>query len=139
MTQEEINGLIEKSGLEPDDRERLVELYASARREAGQLAEENRSIGQRLEEQTRAGVEKYRAAVLAADPELPPDFVKGASFEEVDERLAAVRAVQQSAEKKVAATMQQQVVATPTTGRSSDPFAGLQAESKIAAALASRR
>jgi len=47
-----------------------------------------------LEEQRRlalAAVARYREASLAAEPELPPELVSGATVEEVDASLAAAR------------------------------------------------
>src|SRR4029079_6965463 len=43
-------------------------------------------------ERTRAVLERYRAAVLAADPSLPGELVQGATLEELDASLATARA-----------------------------------------------
>ena len=41
--------------------------------------------------QTRAAVARYREAVLAAEPELPPELVSGEALEEVESSLEAAR------------------------------------------------
>jgi hypothetical protein len=138
MTQEELDNLIEKSGLEPGDRERLVDLYSDARTEAAKLSEQNRAAIEQLEAMTRAGVAKYREAVLAANPDVPGEFVHGETYEEIDERLAEMRAAHESAARKLAAAVGGQVDAVAGVTRAGSPFSGLVGEAKIAAALAAR-
>jgi hypothetical protein len=131
MTQEELNEIIERSGLEPDDRHRIIDLYSDARREAREAAEA-------AEASSKAGIARYREAVLAANPDLPAAYINGATYEEIDERLSAMKAAQESAEKKLAATIQKQVAPAAGLSRGSR-FDGLTGESKLAAALAARR
>ena len=55
--------------------------------------------------QTRAAVARYREAVLAAEPDLPPELVAGETLEELDGSLdAARRAVARSANASAAKT-----------------------------------
>lgn len=132
MTQEEWNEIIERSGLEPGDREQIVNLYSDARREAREAAEA-------AEAASKAGIARYREAVLAANPGLPAAYINGATYEEIDERLGAMKAAQESAEKKLAAAMQKQVAPAAGLSRGGSQFDGLTGESKLAAALAARR
>jgi hypothetical protein len=43
-------------------------------------------------ERTRSVLERYRAAMLAAEPALPPELVQGETLEELDASVAAARA-----------------------------------------------
>jgi hypothetical protein len=65
---------------EEEERERLVSELAST--EAALDAERTA---------TRAALERYREALLTAEPELPPDLVQGETLEELEDSLAAAR------------------------------------------------
>lgn len=70
--------------------EALDELEALAAAEAGQLAQAQTAL-EAERERTRSVLARYRAAVLAAEPDLPPELVRGDSLEELDGSLAAAR------------------------------------------------
>ena len=92
MTQEELNEIIERSGLEPDDREQIINLYSDARREAREAAEA-------AEASTRAGIARYREAVLAANPDLPAaGLSRGSQFDGLsgESKLAAALAARRA-------------------------------------------
>lgn len=69
----------------------LEELAAVTESEASAL-EEARAALDAERAQTRAALDRYRAALLAAEPELPPDLVRGESLEELEASLEAARA-----------------------------------------------
>lgn len=66
--------------IEDGERERLTAELASS--EAALDAERSA---------TQAALARYRDALLAAEPELPPDLVHGETLEELDESVAAAR------------------------------------------------
>ena len=75
----------------------IEELAAIA--EAEQLATVERELATERAE-TRAAVARYREAVLAAEPELPPELVSGETLEELEGSLeSARRAVAQIRER----------------------------------------
>ena len=77
--------------------ETVEELAAMA--EAEQLAVAQRELATERA-QTRAAVARYREAVLAAEPELPPELVSGETLEELEGSLeSARRAVAQIRER----------------------------------------
>jgi len=69
---------------------------ASARDEAEQELELQRDL-------TRQAVGRYREALLAAEPELPPDLVRGESIEEIDTAAESARAAVQRIREAVVA------------------------------------
>jgi hypothetical protein len=88
--------VLDDDGEEPSP-EALAELAAvteSETQDASAVAAALEATRRELEEQRRlalAAVARYRDAALAAEPDLPPDLVTGATIEEVDASLAAAR------------------------------------------------
>jgi septal ring factor EnvC (AmiA/AmiB activator) len=83
-------------------REEQSQLSASLREAQAQLAardEELAALRQEvgaLQDGLKAAASKYRDALLASQPEVPPDLVSGETVEEVDQQLeAALRMVAQ--------------------------------------------
>ena len=75
--------------------EALDELAAMAEADVGAQADELVTARRELDAQrreTRAAVERYRDAVLAAEPELPPELVQGETLEELESSLNGARA-----------------------------------------------
>lgn len=103
-------GLYERDAFDPDegeldegelDEQALAELAALAEAEATaaeaeqaaqaeELAAAQRELAAQRAE-TRSALARYREAVLAAEPELPPELVVGETLEEVEASLAAAR------------------------------------------------
>jgi len=86
---------LDDTGVVDDDgeslpEETLDELAAVTESEADAL-DEARSALDAERAQTRAALERYRAAVLAAEPELPADLVVGETLEELEASLTAAR------------------------------------------------
>ncbi len=88
--------VVDDDGEEPSA-EALAELAAVSEAEADSTSAVESALEatrRELEEQRRlalAAVARYREASLAAEPELPPELVSGATVEEVDASLAAAR------------------------------------------------
>jgi hypothetical protein len=88
--------VLDDDGEEPRA-EALAELAAVSEAEADSTSAVESALEatrRELEEQRRlalAAVARYREASLAAEPELPPELVSGATVEEVDASLAAAR------------------------------------------------
>lgn len=88
--------VLDNDGEEPSP-EALAELAAVTESEAEDASAVEAALEatrRELEEQRRlalAAVARYREAALAAEPELPPELVTGATIEEVDASLAAAR------------------------------------------------
>ena len=75
--------------------EALDELAAMAEADVGAQADELVTARREVEAQrreTRAVVDRYRDAVLAAEPELPPELVQGETLEELESSLNGARA-----------------------------------------------
>ncbi len=79
----------------PDDVQAELEALAAADLDGGNEVEQALAQVQReLAQQralTRQAVDRYREALLAAEPDLPPDLVHGDSLEEVDASVEAAR------------------------------------------------
>lgn len=84
-----LDDVFDDEGSEPPP-EALEELEAVATAEAAQLAEARAAI-EAERERTRLVLARYREAVLAAEPDLPPELVRGDSLEELDVAVAAAR------------------------------------------------
>lgn len=89
--------------------------------------------------QTRAAVARYREAVLAAEPDLPPELVSGETLEELDGSLDAAR--------RAVAQIRERISGEDGTGggfpagapaRSAATTAGMTATEKIVAGLEQR-
>ena len=91
----------------PDEVQAELEALAAAELEGGDameqaLAEAQREIA-RQRSLTRQAVARYRDALLAAEPELPPDLVQGETLEDVDATAQAARATVARIRERVAA------------------------------------
>lgn len=79
----------------PDEVQAELEALAAADLDVGSGVEQALAQAQReLVQQralTRQAVERYRDALLASEPELPPDLVQGETLEEVDASVEAAR------------------------------------------------
>jgi hypothetical protein len=53
---------------------------------------------------TRSAVDRYRHAALAAEPELPPELVRGETLEEIEESIAEARATVAQIRERIGAT-----------------------------------
>lgn len=107
---------------------------ASARDEAEQELELQRDL-------TRQAVGRYREALLAAEPELPPDLVRGESIEEIDMAAESARAAVQRIRDAVVADQggMQRGFPTGAPARTATLDRGrLSAHQKIAAGLQER-
>jgi len=109
---------------------------ASARDEAEQELELQRDL-------TRQAVGRYREALLAAEPELPPDLVRGESIEEIDTAAESARAAVQRIREAVVAEQGwggvQRSFPTGAPARTATLDRGrLSAHQKIAAGLQER-
>lgn len=83
-------------------REEQSQLSASLREAQAQLAARDEELAalrqevEALQASRKAAASKYRDALLASQPEVPPDLVSGETVEEVDQHLeAALRMVAQ--------------------------------------------
>src|SRR5690606_9660154 len=80
----------------PDEVQAELEALAAAELDDGTsaleaaLAEAQREVT-RQRNLTRQAVARFREAILAAEPDLPPDLVHGESLEEVEATAAAAR------------------------------------------------
>ncbi len=75
--------------------ETLDELAAVAEADVGAQADELATARRELDVQrreTRAAVERYREAGLAAEPDRPPELVHGETLEELESSLSGARA-----------------------------------------------
>ena len=72
-----------------DELAAIAEVDVSA--QADELATARRELDVQRRE-ARAAVERYRDAVLAAEPDLPPELVHGETLEELEASLSAARA-----------------------------------------------
>lgn len=88
-----------------------------------------------LAEGLRAGAERYRAALLAASPEVPPELVTGATMDEVDRSLAAAQAMVAAVAGRLAAHAAAERVPAGSPTRSGGEALALTARQKIALAL----
>ena len=92
----------------PDEVQAELEALAAAELDDGAsaleaaLAEAQRDVS-RQRNLTRQAVARYREAILAAEPELPPDLVRGESIEEVEESVEAARHTVARIRERVAA------------------------------------
>lgn len=79
----------------PDEVQAELEALAAVELDEGELleaalAEAQREIA-RQRALTQEAVARYRAAVLAAEPDLPEDLVRGETIEEIDAAVTAAR------------------------------------------------
>lgn len=81
----------------PDEVRAELEALAAAELESGTQLEQALASAQRelaaQRAQARAALDRYREAVLAAEPELPPDLLRGDTLEELESAIASARDV----------------------------------------------
>lgn len=130
----------------PDEVRAELEAVAAAEDEMHAALEDALSEAQRaLEAQrdaTRAAVGRYREALLAAEPDLPPDLVAGETLEEIDASVAAARQTVARIRERMSAAPGASAsrgfpVGSPSRGAHSSR--GLTSAEKIAAGLSDRR
>ncbi|MBI2886278.1 MAG: hypothetical protein HYY02_03615 [Chloroflexi bacterium] len=88
-----------------------------------------------LREQLAAAAARYREAVLAAAPEVPPELVQGHTLEEVDRSLEAARRTVEEVRRRLAAQAAAQRVPAGAPLRGGPELGGLSALEKIKWAL----
>jgi hypothetical protein len=128
---------------------RAAEAYAEAealreqaRALAGEHAEATRIIDKLREqvdaaaERDRAHVERYREALLRAEPALPPELLSGDTFDEIDAAASHVRALVQRVSETIARDGRAPAGAP---SRRAPDTSGMSAEEKIRAGLSQRR
>lgn len=117
----------------------LDEFAAVADAEAETLAAAQAAIEEERE-RTRAVLERYREALLTAEPALPPELVQGATLEELDASVAAARLavaeIRARLTEEGASAERGFPVGTPARVRSTT--AGLSASEKIRRGLEDR-
>jgi len=86
--------------------------------------------------QTRAALDRYRDAVLAAEPALPGELVHGDTLEELDASIAAAREVVAGVRERLAASERGFPAGAPPRSTRTTP--GLTATEKIRAGLEGR-
>ncbi len=134
------------AGLEGEELEELAALAeaeaTAADAEQAAQAEELASARQQIDAertQTRAAVARYREAVLAAEPDLPPELVAGETLDEVDGSLeAARRAVAQIRERISVEDEASSGFPAGAPARSGATTAGMTTAEKIATGLEQR-
>lgn len=131
----------------PDEVQAELEALASAEFDDGNaaletaLAEAQRELA-RQRTLTRQAVARFRDALLAAEPDLPPDLVQGDTLEEVEAAAASARQTVQHIRERVA-TERPRGFPVGAPARSSERGhargrEGLSAHEKIAAGLQER-
>ena len=132
----------------PDEVRAELEAVAAAEGEMHDALEEALTEAQQAlaaqREATRAALGRYREALLAAEPDLPPDMVAGETLEAVDASVAAARQTVARIRERMAASAVPG--AAPSRGfpvgapaRGGHSTRGLTAAEKIAAGLSERR
>ena len=130
----------------PDEVQAELEALAAAELETGSemeqaLAEAQREIA-RQRTLTRQAVARYRAALLAAEPDLPPDLVQGETLDDVEASAEAARATVARIQERIHERMQEPErprgfpVGAPA--RSVERPQGMTSHEKIAAGLQER-
>ena len=90
--------------------------------------------------QTRAALDRYRDAVLAAEPALPTELVQGDTLEELEASIAAAREVVAGVRERLASSVASSERGFPTGAppRGTRGTSGLTAAEKIRAGLEGR-
>jgi len=139
---------VEASDLVDDDgealpEETLDELAAVSEAETSDL-DGARARLEAERAQTRAALERYRAAVLAAEPGLPPDLVQGETLEELETSLAAARAAvaevraRLEAESEASEPVRERGFPAGAPARGGSPTLGMSSAEKIRYGLEQR-
>jgi hypothetical protein len=126
----------------PEEVQAELEALAEADRETPSVLEQALEAARRELEaqraQTQRAVARYREALLAAEPDLPPDLVRGESIEEVDEAARLARETVARIRERVEAARRPErgfPVGAPARGFT---YRSLSAAEKIAAGLRER-
>lgn len=103
----DVEDVTDDGDLLPDEVQAELEALAAAELEAGNpmeqaLAEAQREIAHQRS-LTRQAVARYRDALLAAEPDLPPELVQGETLEDVDAAAEAARTTVARIRNRVAA------------------------------------
>ena len=148
---EELEGLQEELVGARAEAERLAEELADREARAQELAAGMESLRRDLEaarqdavqartaaaEESRRLAERYRAALVQAAPDVPPDLIQGESVEELDRALAAAREIVARVREQV----QTQAAARIPTGspvRGAPDLGGLSPAEKIRMGIAEK-
>ena len=148
---EELEGLQEELVGARAEAERLAEELADREARAQELAAGMESLRRDLEaarqdvvqartaaaEESRQLAERYRAALVQAAPDVPPDLIQGESVEELDRALAAAREIVARVREQV----QTQAAARIPTGspvRGAPDLGGLSPAEKIRMGIAEK-
>ena len=148
---EELEGLQEELVGARAEAERLAEELADREARAQELAAGMESLRRDLEaarqdvvqartgaaEESRQLAERYRAALVQAAPDVPPDLIQGESVEELDRALAAAREIV----ARVCEQVQTQAAARIPTGspvRGAPDLGGLSPAEKIRMGIAEK-
>ena len=130
----------------PDEVRAELEAVAAAEGEMHDALEDALTEAQRAleaqREATHAALGRYREALLAAEPDLPPDLVAGDTLEDVDASVAAARQAVARIRERLAAEVRESPsrgfpVGSPSRGAHSTR--ALPRAEKIAAGLSERR
>jgi len=105
---------------------------AEACESAAQAGSERDGLAQHLAE----SADRYRAALLAASPEVPPELVSGATIAEVDRSLAAARETVAAVRRRLGQQAAAERVPAGAPARGAPDLAALSPREKIALALA---
>jgi hypothetical protein len=105
------------------------------------LAEAQREIA-RQRTLTRQAVTRYREALLASEPDLPPDLVRGETLEEIDSAAESARATVERIRERVTSVQGERPrgfpVGAPARGSERVERSRLTAHEKIAVGLQER-
>ncbi|MEX2032928.1 MAG: hypothetical protein WEA81_08685 [Dehalococcoidia bacterium] len=102
------------------------------------LAEAQREVA-RQRTLTRQAVTRYREALLAAEPDLPPDLVRGETLEEIDSATESARATVKRIRERVTSVRPRGFpVGAPARSSEREGRGRMSAQEKIAAGLQER-
>jgi len=88
-----------------------------------------------IRESLSGAVAKYRAAVLAASPDIPAELVKGESIDEIDASLEQARGIVSKVRQQLEAEAEANKVPTGAPERTPQDLSALSPAEKIAYAL----
>ncbi|GEM_PF-787879 len=115
------------------DQERAARAEAESALQAAQAAREA------VVQQLAAGAGRYRAAVLAAAPEVPPELVVGETVDAIDRSLGVARETVAAVRRQLAERSAVERVPAGAPARGGPDLAALSAREKIALALGAGR
>ena len=144
MTEDELNAVEEamEETPQPDEASAQEEHQAAPEPTLAELQEALSTREQELvslKEQLTLAVERYRAAVLAASPEIPEELVSGGTIEEVDRQIEAAKRLVARIKQQLQANIEELRVPVGAPPRTPPDLSALSPAEKIAYALASRQ